>query len=73
MTRDRHQGIRKKKEKVSDEVGYDEYMRGKCYSLYKQKHMPSSESSSNFEDESIGSTFSQSHDERPQSSMHAGM
>ncbi|KAF8385624.1 mlk-1 [Pristionchus pacificus] len=58
MSRDRLHGIRKKKEKVVDEVaGYDEYMR---------------ESSSNMDDhDSIGSPFSQSHDERPHSSMHS--
>ncbi|GMR59072.1 hypothetical protein PMAYCL1PPCAC_29267, partial [Pristionchus mayeri] len=59
MSRDRHQGIRKKKEKVVEDVaGFDEYMR---------------ESSSNLEDqESVGNIFSQSHDERVHSSMHPG-
>ncbi|GMS80043.1 hypothetical protein PENTCL1PPCAC_2218, partial [Pristionchus entomophagus] len=59
MSRDRLHGMRKKKKEMMDDVtGYDEYMR---------------ESSCNLEDQvSIGSPFSQSHDDRPHSSMHPG-
>ncbi|GMT10616.1 hypothetical protein PFISCL1PPCAC_1913, partial [Pristionchus fissidentatus] len=59
MSRDRHHGMRKKKEKIIDETaGYDEYLR---------------ESTSNYDDrDSVGIPFSQSQDDRPHSSMYTG-